>query len=176
MGDMERWPWMVDNWMTVLNAVGVVGGLFFTARALRSETRTRRIANLLTVTTNHREIWKEFSSRRELARILDSSADVTKQAVTPEEAEFVNFVTLHLSSVYYAMKDGIVVKLEGLRHDVRSFFSLPLPKAVWEKTKIFQNEDFVQFVEMCVRGGVAALRLLAFVLGLGEKNGAGVAA
>jgi hypothetical protein len=40
-----------------------------------------------------------------------------------------------------------------LRQDVRSFFSLPLPKAVWEKTKIFQNQDFVKFVEMCRRGG-----------------------
>ena len=62
-------------------------------------------------------------------------------------------VVNHISSVYESLKDELVTKQEGLRQDVRSFFSLPLPKAVWEKTKIFQNQDFVKFVEMCRRGG-----------------------
>src|SRR5580700_7475111 len=105
---MEGPRWIADNWVNLLNGVGVIGGLFFTAISLRSGTKTQRIANLLTITTNHREIWKEFSRRPELARILDASADVTQKPITPDEAEFVNFVILHLSSVYYAMKDGIV--------------------------------------------------------------------
>ena len=146
---MEGPRWIADNWVTILNAVGVVGGLFFTAVALRSETKTRRIANLLTITTNHREIWKEFFRRPELARVLDPSANVKKRLVASDEEEFVNFVILHLSSVYYAMKDGMVVEFNGLRRDVESFISLPIPRAVWEKTKVFQNEDFVNFVESC---------------------------
>jgi hypothetical protein len=68
----------------------------------------------------------------------------------------VNFVILHLSSVYYAMKDGIVIKLEGLRRDVCSFFALPLARKVWEKSKILQNDDFVEFVESCRTHEVAA--------------------
>lgn len=139
--------------MTVLNAVGVIGGLFLTARALRSETKTRKIANLLTATTNHREVWKEFFEHPELARVVDPSANLAKRPVTPVEQEFVNMVVNHISSVYESLKDELVTKQEGLRQDVRSFFSLPLPKAVWEKTKIFQNQDFVKFVEMCRRGG-----------------------
>jgi hypothetical protein len=142
-------PWMVENWMTVLNAVGVIGGLFLTARALRSETKTRRIANLLTVTRNHRELWKEFFEHPELARVLDASVDLAKRPITPGEQKFVNMVVNHISSVYESLKDELVTKQEGLRQDVRSFFSLPLPKAVWEKTKMFQNEDFVKFVESC---------------------------
>ena len=63
-----------------------------------------------------------------------------------------NFVTLHLSNAYYAMKDEMVVKVEGLRKDVGSFFSLPIPGAIWEKTKQFQNRDFVAFVEQCRKG------------------------
>jgi len=140
---------MVENWMTVLNAVGVIGGLFLTARALRSETKTRRIANLLTVTRNHRELWKEFFEHPELARVLDASVDLAKRPITPGEQKFVNMVVNHISSVYESLKDELVTKQEGLRQDVRSFFSLPLPKAVWEKTKMFQNEDFVKFVESC---------------------------
>jgi len=146
---MEGPQWIADNWVNLLNAVGVVGGLLFTATSLRAGAKTQRIANLLTITTNHREIWKHFSSRSELARVLDPAADVTAKPVTPDEAEFVNFVILHLSSAYYAMKDGIVIKLEGLRRDVCSFFSLPLPHAVWEKSRIFQNDDFIEFVESC---------------------------
>jgi len=30
----------------------------------------------------------------------------------------------------------IVVKLDGLRRDVADFFSLPFPRAVWEKSKV----------------------------------------
>jgi hypothetical protein len=153
MGDMQGPRWIADNWVTILNAVGVVGGLFFTAVALRSETKTRRIANLLTITTNHREIWKEFSRSPHLARVLDPAVNVTKKPVVADEEEFVNFVILHLSSVYYALKEGMAVEYNGLRRDVRLFLSLPIPRAVWEKTKVFQNEDFVEFVEKCRRGG-----------------------
>jgi len=149
---MEGARWIANNWVELLNAVGVVGGLFFTAAAVRAATRTQRVSNLLTVTTNHREIWKEFFRRPELARVLNADADIHKHPVTPEEAEFVNFVILHLVSFYYAMMDGTVVKLKGLRKDVRSFFSLPLPQAVWQKAKIFQNTDFVHFVESCQAG------------------------
>jgi hypothetical protein len=45
MGDMGSLRWLTENWFTLLNVVGVIGGLFFTGYSLRSETKTRRIAN-----------------------------------------------------------------------------------------------------------------------------------
>jgi hypothetical protein len=152
MGRMEGLRWIAENWFTALSAVGVVGGLFFTAVSLHSETKTRKIANLLTMTANHREVWKEILHRPELARVVDKSADVVKQSVTPQEQAFVSMVVLHLSSVYEALKDELVIKQQGLRRDVAMFFSLPIPRAVWEKTRILQNADFVAFVEKCLRG------------------------
>ncbi len=148
MSDMEGW--ILENWFTLLNAVGIVGGLFFTAFSLRSETKTRRVANLLTITANHREVWKEFAHNPQLKRVLDASANLLKHPVTPEEEVFVNLVLLHISSVYYAMKDELVVKLEGLRRDVSQFLSLPIPLTIWEKSKLVQNDDFVAFVESCL--------------------------
>ena len=62
---------------------------------------------------------------------------------------FVNLVILHISSVYYALQDELVITLEGLRRDVSEFLSLPIPKVIWEKTKLLQNDDFVTFVESC---------------------------
>ncbi len=146
---MQAWPWLGQHWFELLNAVGVVGGLLFTAVSLRSETETRRVGNLLTITSNHREVWTELYRRPELARVLDASADLRKQPVSREETIFVNLVVLHVSSVYEAMKNGLVIKQEGLRRDVGQFLSLPIPRAVWEKAKALQNDDFVAYVEAC---------------------------
>lgn len=142
--------WVLENWFTLLNAVGVIGGLFFTAFSLRSEAKTRRIAHLLTITANHREVWKEYSHNPQLKRVLEASVNLIKQPVTTEEEVFVNSVLLHISSVYYAMRDEMVIKLEGLRRDVSQFLSLPIPHAIWEKSKLVQNDAFVAFVESCL--------------------------
>lgn len=141
--------WIAENWIAVLNATGVIGGLFFTASSIRSETRTRRITNLLTITSNHREIWSELYDRPGLARVLDPFVNVAKKPVRQNEEIFVIFIILHVYSVYQAMQDGLFVKLEGLSKDIEWLFSLPIPKAIWEKMKALQNEDFVKFVEDC---------------------------
>ena len=44
---------------------------------------------------------------------------------------------------------AMTIKPEGLRRDVASFFSLPIPLLVWERLKIAQNDRFVAYVEAC---------------------------
>jgi hypothetical protein len=149
MGDMGQW--LVENWFNLFSSLGIVSGLWFTAVSLRSETKTRRIANLLTITANYREIWKEFYDSPELVRVVDPAANVAKKPVTPAEDFFVLMIISHISSVYEALKDELVTKQEGLRRDVRSFFSLPVPNAVWTKTKLLQNQDFAAFIESALK-------------------------
>ncbi len=60
-----------------------------------------------------------------------------------------NLVVLQISSVFEALKTGLVIKQEGLRRDVWWFISLPIPKAVWEKGTVLQNDDFAAYVEAC---------------------------
>lgn len=146
---MEIGEWLSQNWFNLFSAAGIIGSLWFTAVSLRSETKTRRVANLLTITANHREIWTAFLENEKLARVRDAGADTTKQPVTDAEKIFVTFVILHMSSVFHAMSDQLVVKVEGLRRDIAQFFSLPIPREVWEKIKVLQNDDFVAFVESC---------------------------
>jgi hypothetical protein len=141
--------WLAENWFTLLNAVGVVGGLFFTGHSLRSETKTRRIANLLSLTQGHRDIWKQVFTHPQLSCILDPEADATGKPVTREEEIFVNLVIQHLSVVFHAMRDELTVKPEGLRRDVAWFFSLPIPAAVWKKVRVLQNDKFAAYVEEC---------------------------
>ena len=141
--------WIIENGFTLLNAVGVVGGLLFTGISLRSETKTRRVANLLTLTQNHRALWSEYFKNPQLARVLDATTDTAKQPVSRDEEIFVNLVIQHLSSVFHALRDELVVKPEGLRRDVWWFFSLPIPLVVWERAKVLQNDAFIAFVEQC---------------------------
>jgi len=149
MGDMAQW--FAENWFDLFSSAGIIGGLWFTAVSLRSETKTRRVANLLTITANYREVWKEFFHSPELVRVIEPLADVSKQPVTPAEEFFVHTVISHTSSMYEALKDELVIKQEGLRRDVKSFFSLPIPKAVWQSTKLLQNQDFAAFIESSLK-------------------------
>ena len=76
---------------------------------------------------------------------------MVKQPVTPAEEFFVNLVISHTSSVYEALKDELLIKQENLRWDVESFFSLPVPKAVWTTTKLLQNQDFAAFIDSSLK-------------------------
>jgi hypothetical protein len=143
--------WFAENWFNLFSSAGIIGGLWFTAVSLRSETKTRRIANLLTITANYREIWQEFFRSPALARVIDPAADVFKREVTPEEELFVGLIISHINSVFYATSNGLVVEWEGLRRDVGLFFSLPVPHAVWIKTKLLQNQDFAAFIESSLK-------------------------
>jgi hypothetical protein len=42
--------------------------------------------------------------------------------------------------------------LKEMKSDIRDFFALPLPRAVWEKTKVCRNQRFVRFVERALAG------------------------
>ena len=140
---------LAANWFNILSAVGILGSLLFTFSAIRADTKTRRVGNLLTINDNHREIWTEFLNNPELSRVLDSSCDAPSVGITKKERIFVTLVILHLNSVHYALTDHLVINMEGLRQDVAVFFALPIPKTVWEQSRILQNRDFVAFVEEC---------------------------
>jgi hypothetical protein len=141
MGDMTEW--FAENCVNLLSFVGIL----FAAYTIRMDAKARRIANYLTLTANYRETWKECFRNQELIRVLDPSADVTKHPVTLREELFMGLVISQMSSFYYAMQDDLVINLEGARQDMVQYLSLPVPKAVWAKTKTLQNRDFVAFVE-----------------------------
>jgi hypothetical protein len=73
------------------------------------------------------------------------------QPVTYSEEVFVNVMIQHLHAVYQATKNGLFIRTEGVKRDVRSFFSLPIPKAVWTKAKPLQNRDFAKFIDTALK-------------------------
>jgi hypothetical protein len=149
--------WLADNFFNIVTTVCGTG-LWFTAFSIRKdaqarkeETKARKVANLLAITANHREIWKEYLNNPNLARVRDTTADLAQHPVTDREQVFVTLVILHTQSVYYAQTDRLVVEYEGMRQDIAQFFSLPIPNAVWSKTKLLQNQDFAAFIDSSLK-------------------------
>jgi hypothetical protein len=141
--------WFSQPWVELFQTVGIVGSLLFAAYTTRKDEQARRIGNSIAISEQYRQIWKEVYQYPELSRVLIKEIDFEKEPISGREELFVTMLILHLSTVYRAMKNGEFVKLEGLQRDVKEFFSLPIPKEVWGKMKVTQNDDFVAFVESC---------------------------
>jgi hypothetical protein len=139
--------WIAVHWFDLLQTIGIVGGLLFTAYATWKDEKSRKIGNLIAINAQYQGIWKEFYRHSELTRVLKPDADIAALPITEVEKRFIISLILHLNTVYHAMKEGMFVPIEGLQKDIRNFFSLPIPRSTWEKNRVFQNADFVRFVE-----------------------------
>jgi hypothetical protein len=128
---------------------GIVAALVFCGLGFVLDVRAHRATNLIRLSERHRDLWEGIYTRPQLARILDPVVDLGKAPVSAEEELFMIFVILHLSDSYYALRAGFFPKPEGLRRDIRRFFGLPIPRAVWQKVRAMQDRPFVKFVEEC---------------------------
>jgi len=146
---MPLTDWISHNWFALVRDGAVAAALLVIGIAILLEARARRVGNLIQLTQQHRDLWERMYSEPELARILDPGANLAKTEVTAQEEVFVIFIILHLSSTFYAMRSGFFQKPHGLRKDIVRFFSLPIPRTVWEKVKALQDAPFVRFVELC---------------------------
>src|SRR5687767_11824244 len=133
--------WIEEHWFELLQTIGIVGGLAFTAAARIQDVRARKVGNLIALKQEHREIWKELYARPSLSRVLKQEVDLGAEPISIEEALFVKTLILHLGTVHQATEMGLFVNLEGLRTDVSAFFSKAIPGSIWEKTKKLQNQD-----------------------------------
>jgi len=139
--------WLQQSWFDLVQSFFILAGFTVTIITLRRDHKSRRVSNRLAITQAHREIWSLRYERPELSRIFESDIDLSRKPVTDDEALFLTFVILHFSSAFEAIEDDLVLQPDGLGKDIRWFFNLPIPKTVWDKSRNFQNERFVAFVE-----------------------------
>ena len=139
--------WVEEHWFTLLQTLGIVGGLIFSGLGFRLDVKSRRISNLIALTAGHRDIWSEFYRRPELARVLNPNVNLQEAPITETERLFVTLIIVHLSCTYHALENALSVKPDALRQDIKGLFSLPIPRAVWENMKSLQDREFVKFVE-----------------------------
>jgi len=147
-GGMEIFHWIEAH--RILEDVGIIASLLFTAMAFRREHSSRQIDNLLKITAAHREIWTALYHRPELARVLEANLDLQTKPITNDEALFMTFLLHHLGAAYRAMRKGMFITQQALDKDIRWFLALPIPNAVWQKSKSFLEPDFVAYVDDCL--------------------------
>src|SRR5687768_1614758 len=123
--------WVTTNWFSLLQSLGIIFGLFFTATAIRRDTVARRASDLLSISERHQELWSELYRRPELRRIRSKEVDLLAEPVTAAEEEFLKLVFVHFHVGWLVAQRGALVPMEAVTKDVRTFFSLPIPKTVW---------------------------------------------
>lgn len=112
------------------------------------------ILMLMTQEKWHRALWQEAENREELKNVfLDAPLPARGCALSVAETEYLNRVILFYQTSWRIA--GLVdrAELELLSMDAGEFFSLPRPRAVWEKTKRFKNPYFIRFVERALKFG-----------------------
>lgn len=140
----------VDANFNIIQTAGILGGLLLTAAAAHRDAKAREIENLLTISGQHRQLWKEAIERADLQRVFEEDTDVLLSPPTVAENEFTNMAIVQYETGWKLAKAGGITSLKELSNDMRGFFSLPLPRAVWEKTRSFRNRQFVRFVEKAI--------------------------
>jgi hypothetical protein len=143
--------WVDGNWFNVMQTVGIAGSMWLTMAAANRDAKAKEIENLLSLSEHHRELWKEIPQRMDLARIFQTDGDVLLTPPTVAETEFLNLVFVHFQTGWRVAKAGGITTLKEMKSDIRDFFSLPLPRAVWEKTKSARNKTFASFVDECLQ-------------------------
>lgn len=148
---MEVTNWLIHHGESLLESVGIIGGLIFTGVGLHRDSKARRIENMISLTQQHRDIWRQAMEAPELMRVQEESRDIVKEPLTSRERLFVRALILHLSTVYRAVKLDELLKPHGMERNIRQFFTLPIPRTVWSEISPYQDPDFVLFVEEQLR-------------------------
>lgn len=158
---MGLFAWIAQH-SDLLQNLGIISGFLFTAHSIRSESKDRKIGNIMAMVQNHHSIWKQLYENPELSRVIDANADLSSEPITTQERIFITSVILHMDAIHRAIRARMFVRIEGMRKDINGLFSLPIPKQVWGMVKPLQDRDFVAFVESCLNESP-----------LGEESGRG---
>jgi hypothetical protein len=148
---MEVLAWFASHWLDLIQSIGIIAGLSFTAYTTTKDERARRISNAIAINGQYLQIWQELFQYPELGRVLKRDVLLSKEPISEQEELFVNMLILHLGTAYRAMRYDLFVTLDGLDQDIKEFFTLPIPKAVWRQVRAIQDRDFVAFVEGCLK-------------------------
>ena len=140
----------VDSNFSFIQTIGIIGSILLGFAAANRESKEKAASTLLTIEAQHRELWDRAYERENLARIFRADADLS-QPISIAEEEFLRLVISHFQTIWLIARNGGLLTLRELALDAQDFFSLPLPRAMWEKTKIFRNPKFVRFIEKALK-------------------------
>ena len=142
--------WLQGHGLDSLQTASVLVGLFATVHSLRADTKERKIDNLFALTSAHRELWMKLYDQPSLARILSDHVNLAKAPPRLEEELFVHLLILHLRAAHKARLAGMEFDGDAVAADIRQFFAHPIPRETWKKSKLYQDAEFVAFVDSSI--------------------------
>lgn len=146
--------WVDSNWFSILQSIGIVGGLIFTGKTIRDAARTqrdateeRKVSNILEFDARHQNIWSDLYQREDLRRILEEQNDFLKGVVTPVEFQYLRQKVVQFQVGWELAKISKPEEIDAVVRDAAKFFSRPLSRRVWNKVKGLGNPKFVELVD-----------------------------
>jgi hypothetical protein len=138
--------WVRDNWAGVLATIGGIVGVATFRQAAEKADRDEYAM----LVQQHNALGAEARERRDLDRILLANVNLEHEPPTAVEMMFLNDVIVHFESGWKLALKNTVLTQKTYTADVRKFFSHPLPREVWERTKDGRNPEFVRFIERAI--------------------------
>src|SRR5688500_880802 len=129
--------WVTRHWFDILQTASILAGFFTGAYTIWTNTIERKIGNLFALTNAHREIWSRLYEQKELSRVLSPSVNLRNEPVTLEEELFVHGLILHVRTAFKARELGMQFDDDAVAAGIRQFFNRPIPRTIWERSKVF---------------------------------------
>lgn len=137
---------VLKNWFDLLQSSFIVGGFILSFIATRNDIRSRKVEHLLHINQSYREIWGKTYTHPELLRIRETDLDLKKKPITDAESRMVREVIIHIYAIYEAIQNNQLEKGE-MEKDIYDFLHLPIPNSIWEEVKMYQNKQFVDYID-----------------------------
>jgi hypothetical protein len=153
---------MADSlWGSVIEAIGIGGSLIYygvtcqqqanaqkeQAEAERQQAKAQETQNLIAFDKRHREFWREAYRNPELKLVFEAKPDVQPDSLSIIQEEFINEAFVFYEVSWRIVEQSYPDYLHTLARDMGRFLSLPLPAAVWKKTREARDKPFVHFAE-----------------------------
>ena len=139
---------LTEHWHSLLESIGIIGGLLFTGITVRRDLEARRVSEQLTLNSQHRRLWGQLHRRKGLSRMLEPERNLKILPVTREEELFLELAFVHFHTAWLICREeNSLTPLPVLSADAGHFFKLPVPQAVWRRVRSTHQREFVQFIE-----------------------------
>lgn len=138
--------WLEGNWFQALQATGIAAGLLFSGLSFRQNIRMNRAQTLINLTAQHRSIWMKAFDLPELRQVLDPTP-LKRKKVTAQEQLFVDMIIHHVTTMLDASRRKMIRMDPGMAIDLKEFFSLPIPRKVWEDAKRFRDPRVLKYID-----------------------------
>lgn len=142
------------DYVPYIQSAGIILSFSVAAFALWRSMRANRVSTYIDLVKSHRDIWSMPYKQDGLENVMSCNADDWTRPISDAELMFICYVINHISCSYELMKIDNLVNPEGLDVDIRTLFSLPIPRRVWDQTRHFRNKDFCKFVEKSLVGSI----------------------